>query len=284
MSLLQNTHTLLNDKASIHPREREYGATYRAYAFGQFRLYCQDKPIKETMWRRNKVKALLKWFLLNPGKLCSADEFIDLFWSDLPSETAFGNLYVTIHCLRHLLEPSLGSREASHFIRRQSNNFYWFHMDETWWTDIADVQHLFETARAYDTRGEEVKASFYYRKIISHGVLGFLPEDAEEEWLRPYRQHYEYIYQQVLMRLIQLYQQRNEFEEVLEYAYQALSLDPYCEPATKAIIDVYFRQGNTGMAIRKLDDFSSFLQQELGVEPSREMHSLRAKILETDSL
>ena len=97
--------------------------------------------------------------------------------------------------------------------------------------------------------------------------------------LRPYRHHYEYIYSQVLVRLMQIYQQRNEWEEVLEYAYLALSLDPYCEPATKAIVDVYFKQGNTAMAMRRLDDFRSFLRRELGVEASKEIHALRKKIM-----
>lgn len=280
MSLLQEGSVSPDMQSLAHPREREYSACYRTYFFGQFRLFIWEKPIKETMWRRNKVKALLKWFLLNPGKLCSADEFIDLFWPDVALDTACGNLYVTIHCLRHLLEPALGPREASKFIRRQSNNFYWFEMDETWWTDIMDVQHLFDTARAFDTRGDDVKASFYYRKVVGHCSSGFLPEDEPEQWLRPYRQHYEYIYLQVLLRLIQIYQKRGELEEVLEYAYLALSLDVYCEPAMKAIIDVYFKQGNMGMAICRLDDFGSLLQQELGVGPSKEMHALRMRIIE----
>lgn len=280
MVSMYNARRPFDARNAAHPREREYSALYRTYFFGQFRLLAQEKPVKETMWRRNKVKALLKWFLLNPGKLCSADEFIDLFWPEVPLETASGNLYVTIHCLRHLLEPDLGPREASKFIHRQSNNFYWFALDESWWTDIAEVQHLFDTARTFDAQGDDVKASFYYRKVVGHCCQGFLPEDEAEPWLRSYRQHYEYIYLQVLVRLIQLYQQRDEWEEMLEYAYQALSLDPYCEPAMRAIVDVYFRQGNMGMAMRKLDDFRSLLQQELGIEPGKEIHALRLKILE----
>ncbi|MDQ2902637.1 MAG: hypothetical protein M3Y81_03685 [Chloroflexota bacterium] len=281
MPLLQVANVLPDRSVLVHPREREYNALYRSYSFGHFRLLCQEKPIKETMWHRNKVKALLKWFLLNPGKLCSADEFIALFWPELAPQAAFGNLYVTMHCLRHLLEPSLGPRKASKFIRRQSNNFYWFDTDETWWTDIADVGHLFETAATFDTYGDDVKASFYYRKLVSHCCLGFLPEDKAEQWLRPYRQHYEHIYLQVLIRLIQIYQQRGELEEILEYAYLALSLDSYCEPAMKAIIDVYFKQGDVDIAMHKLDDFHSFMQQEIGVGAGRELYALRIKIMET---
>lgn len=277
----QALNELPERKELAHPREHEQGALYRAYAFGQFRLVCHGEPIKEVSWRRSKMKALLKWFLLNPGKLCSADQFVDLFWPDVPLETAIGNLHVTIHCLRHLLEPSLGPREGSKFVHRQSNNFYWFEMDESWWSDIGAVRQLFDTARAFDTSGDDVKASFYYRKVVGHCSAGFLPENEGEEWLRPYRQHYEYIYLQVLVRLIQLYQRRNELEEVLEYAFLALSLDPYCEPAMKAIIDVYFKQGNVVKAKHRLDDFGSLLQQELGVEPSKELHDLCRKIMGT---
>ena len=279
MAIARDKYELSGKTEVPHPREREQDAFYRAYVFGQFRLFCQGKPIKEAMWRRSKVRVLLKWFLLNPGKLCSADEFIELFWPDLPLETASSNLHVTIHCLRHLLEPSLGARTMSKYIRRQSNKFYWFEMDETWWTDLAEVQQLFETARAFDARQDDIRASFYYRKIVNYCSLGLLPEDEEEEWLRPYRQRYEHIYNQVLVRLIQIYQQRNELEEVLEYAYLALSLDPYCEPAVKAIIDVYVKQGNTTKAMHRLDTFRLFLQQELGIGPSKEIHSLQTKII-----
>ncbi len=264
-----------------HPREREQQAIYRSYSFGQFRLLRNETLIKESMWRRNKAKMLLKWFLLNPGKICSADQFVDLFWPDTPMETAFCNLYVTIHCLRRLLEPDLTPRQESKFIRRQSSNFYWFALDNTWWVDTIEVQQLFDTAKVFDAQKDHTKALFYYRKIVDYCNLGLLPEDDAQAWLDPYRRHYEYIYSQALMRLIQIYQQLNVLEEVLEYAYLALSLDPYCEPAIKAIIDGYLQQGKMDMAMFRLNTFQSFLRNELGVEPSKEIYALRDKIMTT---
>ncbi len=278
MSLSRELATNFEKVHTLHPREREQQATYRVYSFGQFRLFNSDTSIKESMWRRNKAKTLLKWFILNPGKLCSADQFIDLFWPNLSLDSAMGNLHVTIHFLRHLLEPELGSRQGSRFIHRQNNNFYWFEMDDTWWTDTSEVQNFFDTAKSYDRCDDEVRALYYYRKVVSYCSLGFIPEDEAEEWMRPYRQHYDYIYSQVLLRLIQIHQRRNESEEVLEYAYQALALDPYREPAIKAIIDMHLQQGNTSMAMHKLESFRHFLHSELGMEPSKEMRALRKKI------
>jgi DNA-binding SARP family transcriptional activator len=279
MFLPQNAHTHVDMHHATHPREREQQASYRVYSFGQFRLFSNERAIKEPMWRRSKAKTLLKWFVLNPDKLCSADQFIDLFWPDLPLDAAMGNLHVTIHFLRHLLEPTLCSRQESKFVRRQANNFYWFHVDETWWTDTSDVEQFFENAKAYDRREDYSKALYYYRKIVSYCSLGFIPEDESEPWLQPYRQHYSYMYSQVLVRLIQIYQLRNEMEEVLEYAYLALAVNPYCEPAIRAIIDAHLKEGNTSMAIHKLENFHHSLQDNLGMEPSKEMYALRQKIM-----
>ncbi len=279
MPLSQNAHLKLTETGMTHPREREQQALYRVYSFGQFRLFSNDRMVKEPMWRRSKAKTLLKWFILNPGKLCSADQFIDLFWPDLPLDAAMGNLHVTIHFLRHLLEPSLGSRQESKFVRRQANNFYWFHADDTWWTDTSDVEHLFERAKAYDRYEDYSRALYYYRKIVSYCSLGFMPEDGPEEWLQPYRQHYEYIYSQVLVRLMQIYQLRNETEEVLEHAYLALASNPYCEPALQVIIEGYLNVGNTSMAMHKLEHFHSSLQHNLGMEPGKEIRALREKIM-----
>ncbi|HEU5374012.1 MAG TPA: BTAD domain-containing putative transcriptional regulator [Ktedonobacteraceae bacterium] len=277
---VQKTLSRVAEHHLVHPREREHQAHYRAYLFGPFRLFHKNVPIGKQMRRRSKAGTLLQWFLLNPGKLGSADEFLDLFWPDVSSETALCNLHVAIHYLRHLLQPELRTRQESKFIHRRPNNFYWFDMDETWWADTADVPHLFETARKTEQFGKDVKASFYYRKVISYCSLGFLPDSTSEQWLEPYLRRYEYVYSQALQRMIHFCSQRGELEEAMEYAYQALAVDPYCEPATKAIIDVHLQQGNIPAASRTLNDFCTFFQQELGVGPSKDFHLLRDRIIE----
>jgi DNA-binding SARP family transcriptional activator len=267
----------------IHSCEHEHQATYRGYLFGQFRLLYGKEPVGEVMRRRNKARMLLKWFLLNPGKLCSADEFIDLFWPEVSSETSLGNFHVTMHYLRHMLEPKLNTRQESTFIRRTPNNFYWLEVDENWWTDISDIQGFLELAREYELSQNERKAAFYYRKVASYCSLGFLPEDEAESWLLPYRRHYEHMYSQALMRLVQLYMQRNEFEEVLEYAYQLLQINPYSEMATQAIVNVHWQQGNVLTAQCRLEAFWDALQRDLGLYPSKEFHDLRERIHTTDT-
>lgn len=270
--------SLVSQRNVSYSREYEHQAIYRGYFFGQFRFVCGKQPVGELMRRRNKARMLLKWFLLNPGKLGSIDEFIDLFWPEVSPETSLGNFHVTMHYLRHMLEPDLEPRQESRFIRRTPNNFYWLQTDESWWTDVNDIQRLLEWAHNYNLSGDKRKAAFYYRKIASYCSLGFLPENEAESWLLPYRRHYEHIYSQVLMHLIQLYTQINELEEVLEYAYQSLQVNPYNEIATRAIVNAHLQQGNVTSAQRKLEDFWTSLQRDLGLFPSKEFHDLRERI------
>ncbi len=278
MARIHERSPQIAQKDRVHPREYEHEATYRAYLFGQFRLFCGPLAVGQLLRRRTKARQLLKWFLLNPGKLCSADEFIDLFWPEISPETALGNFHVTMHYLRRVLEPALNSRQESTYIRRKPNNFYWFQADESWWIDASDVQALFERARSYDLLGDEQKAAFYYRKIAWYCSQGFLAEDESESWLLPYRRRYRHIYSQALGRLVQIYTRSQALEEVLEYAYQLLLIEPCHEEATRAIVDAHLQQGNISIAQRRLDAFYQALQRDLGLHPTRDFYMLRERI------
>jgi DNA-binding SARP family transcriptional activator len=262
---------------ALRLHEQENAASHRAYFFGPFRLF-RGSATYELHWRRNKAKSLLKWFILNQGKLFSADQLIDLFWPDMPPESAFKNLYVTIHYLRRLLEPELTSGQQSSFIRRNANNFYWFEMDESWWVDVLSLHHLLDQARELDRRGETMKATFYYQKIVNYCERGFLSEDSYEQCFQIYRQKYDLHFSQALARLIQIYLQQDDLERVLEYSHQALQVDPYCEQAASAIVKAHFLQGNVPKALKQFDNFHSFLQEELGLDPSEEFCLLREMI------
>jgi DNA-binding SARP family transcriptional activator len=253
-------------------------ARYKVHFFGPFRVIRDNQPLGEPVWRRNKAKALLKWFLLNAGRRFSADQLIQSFWPDTPKVSAERNFHVAIHYLRHLLEPDLLPRQESSFIRRNKNNVYWFELNETWWADIFAVHYHYTAAREAEQRRQPAEAIAHYRQVAEYCSLGFLHEDAYEDIFSTHRRHYECIYTEVLERLMQLYAHTNEIEEVLAYAHRALLVDPYCEAAIKAIAHAYFLQGNATGAIRKLDDFQAFLKEDLGIEPGAEILSLRKRI------
>jgi DNA-binding SARP family transcriptional activator len=254
-------------------------AHYKAYFFGPFRVTRDERPLGEPKWRRNKAKALLKWFLLNPGDLFSVEQLSKLFWPATPPRVAASNLHVTLHYLRHVLEPDLASGHPSTFIRRNRYNYYWFDLNDDWWTDLADIRYLSTTAREAERQADFPRAIALSCQLISSYGLTFLPEDIYEDMFSPYRRQYEYAHIQLLEHLMQLYTQTDRFDQALSCALHTLSVDPYNENAVKTMVRSYMRQGNTTAALCQLDEFQSTLQQDLGIEISKELLSLRTTIL-----
>lgn len=254
-------------------------ARYKAYFFGPFRLIRDEQAIGEPTWRRNKAKALLKWFLLNPGDLFSVEQLSKLFWPDVSPRTAASNLHVTLHYLRHVLEPALTSGEHSTFICRNRYNYYWFDLHDAWWTDVLDIQYLSTRAREAEHKAEMSQAIALNCQLISYYSLTFLPEDIYEDIFAPYRRQHEYAYTQLLEHLMQLYLQSYRFDDALSHALHTLSVDPYNENAVKTIVHVYLHQGNATGALRQLDEFKHTLKQDMGIEPGKEILELRSSIL-----
>ncbi|MDQ2902258.1 MAG: winged helix-turn-helix domain-containing protein [Chloroflexota bacterium] len=254
---------------------------YKAYFFGPFRITLDEQALGEPAWRRNKAKALLKWFLLNPGDLFSVEQLCNLLWPDIIRKVAVSNLHVTMHYLRRILEPKLASGCPSIFIRRNQHNYYWFELNDVWWTDVFDIQHLSTVAREAERKGDLSRTIAFYDQLMAYYKQGFLPEDIYDDAFLPYRRQHNYAYAQSLSHLMQLYIHINQYDDALSCALHLLSLDAYNESAVKVMVQIHLRQGNTTGAIRHIDDYRRTLKQDLGIEPGEEILDLRIEILKT---
>lgn len=254
-------------------------ARYKAYFFGPFHITLDEQLLEEPAWRRNKAKALLKWFLLNPSEVFSMEQLSKSFWPDITREVAASNLHVTLHYLRHVLEPQLAPGRPSTFIRRNRHNYYWFDLNDLWWADVFDVHYLSAAAKEAEHKGETTRAIALYRRLISYYSQIFLPEDIYEDIFSPYRRQHDYAYAQLLDHLLHLYTQAGLFDDAFSCALHILTMDPYNEDAVKTMVHVYLHQGNVTGALRQLDDFRNALKADLGMEPGKEILTLRNSIL-----
>ncbi|WP_255945681.1 AfsR/SARP family transcriptional regulator [Streptomyces odontomachi] len=263
-----------------HPRELEREAPYRAYLFGHLRMYRGDHRVTLEASRKKGLHILL-WFLLNPGKPCSADQFVDTLWPETEPDKAIRGFDVNMHVLKRLLEPELGPRERSSFIHHHAHRVYTFDLEDLWWTDVADLELLFRRGHAYDIAGDVARARFYYRRVSGYVSQGPLLDGESNSWLERYRHKYVLMCSQALTRLMQLDIDYGTEEELLETAYQMLQLERYNQLATKVIIEASLRQGNRGRAVRRLEAFCDAVQHDLGMRLPREFVELRHQLLGT---
>lgn len=261
-----------------HPRELEGDARYRAYLFGNLRIYRDDHRVTLEACRK-KSQHILLWFLLNPGKPCSADQLVDMLWPEAEPEKALSRFDVNLHALKRLLEPELGPRERSSFIQHHTNRVYSFESADLWWTDVADLELLYQRGYACDIAGDLARARFYYRRVSGYVSQGPLVELESDSWLGHYREKYALLCSQALARLLQIDIRSGTDEDLLESAYQSLHLDPYNQLAARVIIEASLRKGDRFRAIRRLEAFCDALQRDLGARPPREFVKLRSQLL-----
>ncbi|WBC14947.1 BTAD domain-containing putative transcriptional regulator [Micromonospora sp. WMMA1998] len=254
------------------------GAVYRASFFGAFRLWRDGQPLGEPNWRRNRAKTLLKWFLLNPSTPVSEQHLCTLLWPDRSREKAVNNLHVTVHFLRHVLQPGLPARGRSSFIRRDDRKFYWFDLNHRWWTDVQEVRQLSAAARCAAEAGQTDRAIALYRRSVGYYRLGFLPEDVYEDVFATYRTQFETAHVDALVQLTRLHLAADQLPRALTCASAVLAIDPYHERAVLSIVDVHRRQGNLTAAIRQLDDYLRVLREHLGVDPDTKLQALRYRL------
>lgn len=256
-------------------------ARYKAYFFGPFHVEINGQALKEATWRRNKARTLLKWFLLNPGDLFSMEQLSKLFWPGASKKVAASNLHVTLHYLRHVLEPELAPGSPSTFIRRNRHNYYWFDTHGLWWTDVFDVQYLTNAVQEAERTKAHGRTLALSDQLLAYYDQAFLPEDIYEDIFSPYRRQHDYAHAQLLERSMQLCIYAGRGEDALACALRVLAKDPYNEDAVKMLVQGYVQQGNTTGALRQLDDFRESLKDDLGIEPGTELLSLRSRILRT---
>lgn len=257
----------------------QHNGRYEASLFGPFRITLNGRPLGEPTWRRNRARTLLKWFLVNPTEPFSEVQLCALLWPDRSREKAANNLHVTLHYLRHVLEPGLPPRCPSTFIRRDGQKYYWFDPKDLWWTDVLEVQALSAAATEAERKGETARAIALYEQSIAYYRLTFLPEDVYEDVFSTHRCEHDVAHTESLNQLMDLYLRAGQLPNALSCAMQVLSIDPYREDAVKTIVHVYLRQGNFTGAIRQLDDFLDVIKQHVGLAPYNELLTLRSNIL-----
>ena len=77
-----------------------------------------------------------------------------------------------------------------------------------------------------------------------------------------------------LEQLVQACDQQDSLDAVVPYARRWVSLDPLHEPAQRALIQLYDRIGQSSAALRQYEEYTTLLEEELGLPPEEETRTV----------
>ena len=204
---------------------------------------------------RRILRALIALLALAPPAGWPRDELTNLLWGERDTEQARASLRQALAELRRIMGSSSLSTDRDMAVFEPLVVSI----------DVADFTQL---AKA----GEPEKAAVFHRGQLLEGVS--LPGGAFADWLLVERTRLSDMAISVFSRLLAT----QSGEAAISTAQRLLQIDPLREETHRALMQLYFDQGNRSMALRQYQICRDSLQRELGVKPDDETERMYLEI------
>lgn len=236
----------------------------RISLFGRFSVLQDDAQLIKL--DSGKVQELLSYLLLYSTQAHSREKLADLLWGDMPSGRAKKYLRQTIWQIQTALTGSapgslLGIIEADAEYVRINHNVHI-------WLDVYEFQNAYTQLRSisgYDFTAQQAQTA----KNAVNLYLGDLLDGWYQDWCILERERFQSIYLVLLDKLLEYCEKHNLYEEGLTYGIEALRHERARERTHCTLMRLHFRAGHRPAALRQFQACKAALQEELGVEPSR---------------
>jgi DNA-binding SARP family transcriptional activator len=230
---------------------------------GQPEISRNEQPLRLP---RRKSRALTYYLAASPQPV-RREQLLDLFWIDLPRQSARQVLRTTLSEMRKTLGDALLSEDENVAIRA-----------EAW----VDAREFSAALSAREPGGDLSMTLDLYRGEF---LAGFSLNDAPEyeTWLLTERERYHRLLVRGLTLLSRRREAAGDFAGALAALDRALAPNLLQEDLQREAIRLAYLAGDRPDAIRRYDQFRRLLDEEMGIPPMAETRSLYDAII-TDRL
>jgi len=212
-----------------------------------------------------KAQALLAYLALRPDRPCSRETLTALLWGDTRDAQARQSLRQAVYHIRQ----ALGDDGPSIVIAGEA---------VTLRATALEVDALMFEQRVRQATPESLHAALaLYRGDLLEGLA--IKEAPFDEWLLVERERLRELALEALARSVSHYTKSGDNERAIQAALRLLALDPLQEPAHRALMRLYAREGRRADALRQYQSCVGILQKELSVEPEPETQQLYQEIV-----
>jgi predicted ATPase/DNA-binding SARP family transcriptional activator len=241
----------------------------RIELLGAFRVRVGDEVMPAEMWRRRKVRSLVKLLALAHGYRLHREQVMELLWPDADPRAALNSLHQILYLARRILEPP--SSAPARYLLLQ-DEIVTLGPPELVWVDVA----AFERAAAQARQQQDPAV---YRVALDLYAGELLPEDRYEEWASARREALHQEEMALLRDLARLAEARADYALAIDTLHKALAADPADEELHRELMRLYALSGARQQALRQYQTLREALRRELDLEPAPESQRLYEAIL-----
>lgn len=245
---------------------------------GAFDLKVEGESLLKQSSRSYRLFKLFQYFITFRNKKLLPETIIDNLWDDNESYDPKNMLRAQIFRLRQLIKNAMADEEESKYLSISFNNgYYTLEIGENTIIDIDEFESLISKGNSMiDTDiNEAIKV---YKDALSIYKGTYLEENAYEVWLVPIRNYYSRLYLKILFKIIEIFKELEEFEEIIRLCETAIIIQPYEESIHIYLIEAMLKLGQIKNAMSHYEHISSVLEKEMGAKTSAAMKDINRKI------
>lgn len=228
-------------------------------ALGRAQIKINAEVISKAAWQSLAARDLVFFLLAHPEGM-SKDEIGEIFWPNLPPDELKYRIKNTLYRLRHATGKDVILLEQ---------DAYCFNHNQDYEYDVEEF--LKKHAQALQAADSDQKITIFREALDLY--KGDYLADVDGAWVHPIRETLQRIYLGILLHLAELYQGRADYDQALEFCWQALGCDKYLEEAYRVSFRVFAAMGNRPALKRQYERCWEALM-EMDTEPSPQTVSL----------
>ncbi len=213
-----------------------------------------------------KAGALLAYLALHPGQAQARPKLAALLWGDRSDAQARDSLRQALSLVR----KALAHVDSRALIAHEDSISF----EPTALTTDAIV--FGNLAAQEEARSLEQAITLYGGEFLD-GFEITAPEF--ESWVTAERERFRETALEAMTRLLDHYLSKGAVERGIRIAARLLAADPLQERVHRTLMELYYRQGRHGAALRQYRTCADLVAKELGIEPDAATMALRREIL-----
>lgn len=244
---------------------------------GGFSMEVSGKTLTDEINRSQKLWNVLCYLIVHRDRTVPQSEFISLFWPDENSANPVNALKTLLYRVRAMLEPLFPQDTPP--ILSQRGAYSWNPAVRC----TLDTDRFEELCRqGQDAKRSDEERMEAFRQALALYRGDFLPKQGGHMWLVVLSTRYHTLYIQAVKDYAALLEAHGEYQEMVQTAERALTLDDLDEELYILVIRGLVAQGQESAALEHYQRATDILYRNLGVTPSDELRALYSRIMDTE--
>lgn len=235
------------------------------YAFGRGHVLVNGKQIEN--WDGALPRNLFFYFM--DHELVTRDQIFSIFWDTLTNKEATNVFHVTKRKITERISEQVDD-EHNYELTQYSNGFYTAGDKIVRHYDVADfVEAINQAMMTLD----EAKQAHLYRRAVDIYKAPYL-QTIDMPWVVERREKLRSMFTDALIGLGRIHKNMGDHEQALGYFIRSLKEAPQREDMHREVMQLYTNLGRPDDAIVQYHVLHQYLQDEVGIMPSKETRHL----------